>query len=93
MENTPDKNLAKRLDELPNSFPPSEDGLKLDLRAKLFSPGEAELASGLRLTREVPEQSATRLGREAGEFAQCLKALLAVGRSEWNNHLVGIVYR
>ena len=61
------KKLAERLDALPNGFPPTEDGVELRMLAKLFTPEEAELASQLRLTREVPEQVAKRLGREGAE--------------------------
>ena len=81
------KKLAERLDALPNSFPPTEDGVELRMLAKLFTPEEAELASQLRLTREVPEQVAARLGRETSEVRGLLKGmarrgLIAAGRTE-----------
>jgi hypothetical protein len=41
--------------------------VELRMLEKLFTPEEAELASCLRLTREVPEQVAKRLGRETAE--------------------------
>ncbi len=44
------RNLARRLDSLPNGYPPTEDGEELRILEKLFSPEEAELASNLRLT-------------------------------------------
>ncbi len=44
--------LAKRLDELPNGFPSTEDGVELRLLEKLFSPEEASLAAGLHLGLE-----------------------------------------
>jgi Pyruvate/2-oxoacid:ferredoxin oxidoreductase delta subunit len=81
------KRLAERLDALPNGFPPAPDGVELRLLAKLFTPEEAELASQLRLTREVPEQVAARTGRDPAGTRQLLKGmarrgLIAAGRTE-----------
>ncbi len=87
MEKNSYKQLAERLDALPNGFPPTEDGVELRMLAKLFTPEEAELASQLRLTKEVPEQVAKRLGRETAEIRALLKGmarrgLIAAGRTE-----------
>jgi Na+-translocating ferredoxin:NAD+ oxidoreductase subunit B len=87
MEKSSYKKLAERLDALPNGFPPTEDGVELRMLARLFSPEEAELASQLRLTKEVPEQVAKRLGREPAEVRALLKGmarrgLIAAGRTE-----------
>jgi Pyruvate/2-oxoacid:ferredoxin oxidoreductase delta subunit len=87
MEKTAYKKLAERLDALPNGFPPTDDGAELRLLAKLYTPEEAELASQLRLTKEVPEQVAGRLGRDKGEVRKLLKGmarkcLIAAGRTE-----------
>jgi Pyruvate/2-oxoacid:ferredoxin oxidoreductase delta subunit len=81
------KKLAERLDALPNGFPPTGDGVELRLLAKIFTPEEAELASHLRLTREVPEQVAERLGRNTAEVRKLLKGmarkgLITAGRTE-----------
>ena len=81
------KKLAERLDQLPNGFPPTEDGAELRLLAKIFTPEEAELASQLRLTREVPQQIAERLGRDKAEVRKMLKGmvrkgLITAGRTE-----------
>lgn len=81
------KRLAERLDALPNGFPPAPDGAELRLLAKLFTPEEADLASQLRLTREVPEQVAARTGGDPAETRQRLKGmarrgLIAAGRTE-----------
>ena len=56
------RTLAQRLDSLPNGFPPTPDGVELQLLAYLFTPEEAALAARLRLTLESPEQIAQRLG-------------------------------
>jgi Pyruvate/2-oxoacid:ferredoxin oxidoreductase delta subunit len=81
------KKLAERLDALPNGFPPTDDGAELRLLAKLYTPEEAELASQLRLTKEVPQQIAERLGRDKFEVRKMLKSmarngLIAAGRTE-----------
>ena len=87
MEQGAYKKLAERLDALPNGFPPTKDGAELRLLAKLFTPEEADLASQLRLTKEVPEQIAERLGRDKGEVRKILKemvrkGLIIAGRTE-----------
>ena len=87
MEQKVYKKLAERLDALPNGFPPTEDDSELRLLAKIFTPEEAELASQLRLTREVPQQIAERLGRDKAEVRKMLKemvrkGLITAGRTE-----------
>jgi Na+-translocating ferredoxin:NAD+ oxidoreductase subunit B len=87
MEKSSYKKLAERLDALPNGFPPTDDGVELRMLEKLFTPEEAELASWLRLTKEVPEQVAKRLGRETAGVRSLLKGmarrgLIAAGRTE-----------
>ena len=52
--------LARRLDSLPNGYPPSPDGLEIKLLERLYSPQEAELASLLRLTLESSREIAER---------------------------------
>jgi hypothetical protein len=69
MENTPYKQLAERLDALPNGFPPTEDGIELELLARLFTQEEAECASQLRMTPETPAQIAVRTGRTSATAA------------------------
>jgi electron transport complex protein RnfB len=83
----PYKQLAERLDNLPNGFPPTDDGAELRLLAKIFTPEEAELASQLRIPLETAEQIATRLG---GDYAttrkllkgMALRGLIRAGRAE-----------
>lgn len=75
MEKTPYQLLAERLDALPNGFPPTPDGVELRILAKLFTPGEAALASRLRMTLESPDQIAGRIGGDPAELRLQLKAL------------------
>ena len=41
------RELAQRLDAIPNGFPATESGAELRLLAKIFTPEEAELAGAL----------------------------------------------
>ena len=87
MENSPYKRLAERLDALPNGFPPTADGVELQLLAKIFTPEEAALAARLRLTQETPEQIASRVGGDSKELSKRLKrmarkGLITAGRTE-----------
>jgi Na+-translocating ferredoxin:NAD+ oxidoreductase subunit B len=84
---TPYQKLAKRLDTLPNGFPPTPDGSELRLLAKLYSPEEAEIASQLRLTLETPKQIAARIGGEEHSLRKQLKemslrGLIAAGKAQ-----------
>lgn len=78
-ENDPYKNLAQRLDTLPNGFPPTNDGTELKLLAYLFTPEEAQLASQLRIMLETAEQIAQRLGIDYGSTRQLLKNMTRKG--------------
>jgi Fe-S-cluster-containing hydrogenase component 2 len=73
------RELASRLDELPNGFPPTDTGLELELLAKIFTPEEAGLAARLRLEPETPAAIARRLNRETGELRRALKAMVRKG--------------
>jgi ferredoxin len=87
MDQIPYRQLADRLNALPNGFPPAPDGAELRLLAKLFTPEEAALAARLRLTRETVQQIAERLGGDAAALRKQLKSmasrgLIAAGRAE-----------
>lgn len=79
MEMTPYKQLAERLDALPNGFPPTHDGAELRLLAKIFTPDEAALASQLREQAETVEQIAERIGGDAADLRQQLKGMARRG--------------
>jgi Pyruvate/2-oxoacid:ferredoxin oxidoreductase delta subunit len=81
------RQLAQRLDSLPNGFPATEDGAELRILRKLFSPEEAELAVHLRLPLETPKKIAARLGCNWREIRPILKSmarkrLIRAGRAE-----------
>ena len=93
MNANPYKQLAERLDATPNGFPPTQEGVELQILARLFTPEEAKLASKLRLTLETPAQIAARLSDpESTPFdpqalqiqlkSMARKGLIAAGRIE-----------
>jgi len=73
------RKLAQRLNELPNGFPPTPDGVELRLLALLFTPEDAELVAQLRLTAETVEQIAARLGTDPQALRQQLKGMVRRG--------------
>lgn len=73
------KKLALRLDALPNGYPATEDGTELRILEYLFTPEQAELASQLKLTLELPRQISDRLGMDFQETRQLLKSMAKAG--------------
>ena len=87
MDPTPYQNLAKRLDDLPNGFPPAQDGSHLRLLEYLFTPEEAALAAELSPQPETPRAIASRLDRSPAAIRALLKemarkGLITAGRAE-----------
>lgn len=87
MSHNPYKQLAERLDALPNGYPPTESGVELKILEKLFTPQEAALAAQLRLTLETPAQIAERIGGDPKELRLLLKemarrGLISAGRAD-----------
>jgi ferredoxin len=56
------RQLARRLDAIPNGFPATESGVELRLLAKIFAPQEAALAAQMRMGFESAEAIAARAG-------------------------------
>ncbi|MGD2078616.1 MAG: 4Fe-4S binding protein [Chloroflexota bacterium] len=92
MSANPYVRLARRLDALPNGFPPTEDGAELQLLAKLFTAQEAALAAELRLTKETPKKIAERIGEDPKIIGRHLKAMVRKGLISWDRTEDGIVY-
>jgi len=87
MDNNPYKRLAIRLDEVPNGYPATEDGVELKLLEWLFTEEEAALAAELRLPKETPAQIAERIGGDQKEIRKLLrgmakKGLVTAGRTD-----------
>ena len=76
------KQLAERLNALPNGFPPTDDGRELKLLAKIFTPEQAELAAQLTPNLETVEEIAARTGRNAADLRNQLKAMSRSGLIE-----------
>lgn len=93
------RQLAEKLDRLPNGFPPTPDGIELRLLAKLFTPQEAVLAAHLGLTPQTPEQVKARLGEKEGkdldvhEVGQMLKSMARKGLIAASKIESGLAFR
>lgn len=74
------RQLARRLDAIPNGFPATESGAELRLLAKIFTPEEAALASVMRLTREPAADIAARAGVGADTAYRTLKGMARKGQ-------------
>ena len=79
MTNSSYKNLAERLNQLPDGFPPTTSGSEIRLLQKLFTAEEAELASKLRLTPETARELSQRLERDPLEVSKLLKGMVRRG--------------
>ncbi len=73
------KNLAERLNQLPDGFPPTASGSEIRLLQKLFTAEEAELASKLRLTPETARELSRRLNRDSLDLSKLLKGMARRG--------------
>lgn len=92
MSANPYVRLARRLDELPNGFPTTEDGAELHLLAKLFTAEEATLAAELRLTKETSQEIAARIGADASIVRRHLKAMVRKGLIAWGRGERDVIY-
>jgi electron transport complex protein RnfB len=86
-DQTPYIELARRLDALPNGFPPAEDGSHLRLLARLFTPEEAALAAALTEKPEAAATIAARIGADPAAVRNSLRAmarkgLITVGKAD-----------
>lgn len=79
MHDTAYQSLANRLDQMPNGYPSTEEGLEIQILERLYTPEEAELVSQLRMTLETPEQIGERLGTDPGPLRDQLKSMARRG--------------
>jgi ferredoxin len=84
--------LRERLDNLPNGFPATPDGVELLILRKLFSPEEAALAAQLRLTLETSDQVAQRTSRDPTTTRAMLKSMAQRGLIEAGRTKDGLGY-
>jgi electron transport complex protein RnfB len=66
------RNLARRLNEIPNGFAATESGVELKVLEKLFTPQEAALAALMRIRPEAPDVIGERAGLDGETAARML---------------------
>ncbi|MFC1848069.1 4Fe-4S binding protein [Chloroflexota bacterium] len=86
------RQLAKRLDTVPNGFPVTDSGVELKLLAKLYTPEEAGLAVKLRLTAESVEQIAARTGSNPRGLEATLSSMAERGLILEKRRNEGVTY-
>jgi Na+-translocating ferredoxin:NAD+ oxidoreductase RNF subunit RnfB len=86
------KQLAQRLDTVPNGYPATDSGVELKLLAKLFTPEEADLALKLTLTPESADQIAKRIGGNPGELEVALSGMAERGLIHEKRRKEGVSY-
>jgi Fe-S-cluster-containing hydrogenase component 2 len=86
------KQLARRLDTIPNGFPATESGVELKILAKLFTPEEAAMALQLKLTPEFPQKIARRIGGNPQELEATLSEMAKRGLIREKSGKVGKAY-
>lgn len=74
------RRLARKLDEMPNGFPSTEDGTELRILRKIFSPEEAEMALKVKPVGETIEAIAHRLGMTVAELQPILDNMVRKGQ-------------
>jgi predicted transcriptional regulator len=84
--------LAHRLNETPNGFPPTASGVELRLLAKIFTPAEARLASVMSLHAETYADIAARAEMDIKETRQTLKEMTAKGLARFSKRENQLVF-
>lgn len=73
------KQLALLLDQIPNGFPETKNGVELKILAKLFTPEQAEIACHMSLEPQSAKEIAARAGKDERETYANLKAMVKKG--------------
>ena len=74
------KQLAEKIDQIPNGFPPTENGIELKLLQKIFSPEDAAFALELNHIPETAEVIAKRIGTSVKETEDTLDLMTDKGQ-------------
>ena len=74
------KELARKLDALPQGYPATESGIELRILEKIFSPEEAEMALKIKPIPETVEAIAQRLGKPVPEMQAILDDMVGKGQ-------------
>jgi Na+-translocating ferredoxin:NAD+ oxidoreductase subunit B len=73
------RQLANRLDAIPNGFPKTASGVELRLLAKIFTREEASLAAAMHMRQEPASEIAARAGAETERAYKVLKGMARKG--------------
>ncbi|HSJ58642.1 MAG TPA: 4Fe-4S binding protein [Anaerolineae bacterium] len=74
------RQLAQRLDAIPNGFSPTESGVELRLLARIFEPQEAAVAAVMELRLEPASAIAARAGLDPRDTYRLLKTMARKGQ-------------
>jgi len=74
------RKLAKKLDERPNGFPATDNGVEIEILKKIFNPDEAEMALKIRPAPETVEAIAQRLEKPIPEMRSILDEMARKGQ-------------
>lgn len=74
------KLLAKKLDELPNGYPQTEEAVELEILKRIYTPEEAEMALKIRPVPETVDQIAKRIGKPVDEMQAILDDMVLKGQ-------------
>ncbi len=74
------KDLAQKLDGLPQGYPATESGIELKILQKIYSPEEAEMALKIRPIPETAEAISQRLGKPVPEMEAILDDMVGKGQ-------------
>ncbi|MFC2116496.1 ATP-binding protein [Bacteroidota bacterium] len=87
------RQLAERLDEIPNGYPETKSGVELRLLAKLFNPEEAKLASSMSLEPQTITTIAEKNNMPESEAKAMLLGMVKKGLIDLRREeLVGFTF-
>ena len=74
------KKLAEKIDQIPNGFPPTDNGVELKLLQKVFSPEDAAFALQLNHVPETVDIIAGRIGETVEDTEEILDSMTEKGQ-------------
>lgn len=87
------KQLAQRLDQIPNGFPETESGVELKILEKLFTPEEAQLACHLSPEPQIAKSTAQQIGWDERQTFVLLKGMTKKGLIEAERGEGGLAFK
>jgi len=72
--------LRDVLDSIPNGFPPTNDGIEIQILKKIFSGEEADIATKMKMKFETAEDMAERTGMDEAHLKKKLKEMTDKGQ-------------